>query len=418
LSTSPALPQTYREKLCLWSDGFAAAVAAALPWSTSATLICLFGWLLVTLPTLSVSDIRREITSWAGGLPVLLVLFAAVGMLWSEAVFEERVAGFAFFYRLLFIPLLMAHFRRSQHLHWLLYAFLGSSALLLLSSFLLYNFPIYIKPHAELMTAPIRAVPVKDYIVQSGIFVLCASGLGYAAFVSWRAGRKMIALGAMLLVVLFLFNITFVVTGRTALAILPFLVLLLGFRACGWKGVAGALVATAVLAGVVWASSPYLRERVTALAGEMKVNRTDAAMSSSGQRIEFWRKSIRFIASAPAFGHGTGSIEHLFAQAAAGQTGAAGLVADNPHQQTFTVAIQLGIAGAAVLWAMWISHLLLFRGTSIAAWLGLVVVVENILGSLVNSHLFDFTPGWIYVLGVGALGGAMRQREDREKARN
>jgi O-antigen ligase len=33
------------------------------------------------------------------------------------------------------------------------------------------------------------------------------------------------------------------------------------------------------------------------------------------------------------------------------------------------------------------------------------VVVQNVLSSLFNSHLFDFHEGWIYVLGVGIAGG-------------
>ena len=58
-----------------------------------------------------------------------------------------------------------------------------------------------------------------------------------------------------------------------------------------------------------------------------------------------------------------------------------------------------------VLWAMWIAHLLLFRGSGLAEWVGLVIVVQNIVGSLFNSHLFDFAQGWVYVLGVGVAGG-------------
>ena len=54
---------------------------------------------------------------------------------------------------------------------------------------------------------------------------------------------------------------------------------------------------------------------------------------------------------------------------------------------------------------MWIAHLALFRSDSFAAWVGLVVVVQNIVGSLFNSHLFDFTQGWVYVVGVGVAGG-------------
>jgi hypothetical protein len=34
-----------------------------------------------------------------------------------------------------------------------------------------------------------------------------------------------------------------------------------------------------------------------------------------------------------------------------------------------------------------------------------MVVLQNILSSLFNSHLFDFHEGWMYVLGVGVAGG-------------
>jgi O-antigen ligase len=58
-----------------------------------------------------------------------------------------------------------------------------------------------------------------------------------------------------------------------------------------------------------------------------------------------------------------------------------------------------------VLYAMWWLHLLMFRGDGLVTWIGLLVVVQNILTSLFNSHLFDFHEGWIYVLGVGIAGG-------------
>jgi O-antigen ligase len=54
---------------------------------------------------------------------------------------------------------------------------------------------------------------------------------------------------------------------------------------------------------------------------------------------------------------------------------------------------------------MWLLHLLLFRRDGLSAWIGLLIVVQNIFTSLFNSHLFDFHEGWMYVLGVGVAGG-------------
>ena len=65
-----------------------------------------------------------------------------------------------------------------------------------------------------------------------------------------------------------------------------------------------------------------------------------------------------------------------------------------------------------MLWGMWISQLMLFRGTGLLPWIGLVIVIQNIVGSLFNSFIFDFTEGWLYVVGVGAAAGMVRQQSD------
>jgi O-antigen ligase len=96
----------------------------------------------------------------------------------------------------------------------------------------------------------------------------------------------------------------------------------------------------------------------------------------------------------------------LFGQAATGPAGlASSEVIGNPHNQTLNVAVQWGTVGVVVLYAMWLLHLMLFRGTGPANWIGLLVVVQNIFTSLFNSHVFDFHEGWMYVLGVGVAGG-------------
>ena len=54
---------------------------------------------------------------------------------------------------------------------------------------------------------------------------------------------------------------------------------------------------------------------------------------------------------------------------------------------------------------MWISHLMLFLGTRVVDmdWVG--DCDDNIVGSLFNSFIFDFTEGWLYVIGFGVVGG-------------
>src|SRR6202035_5250935 len=118
------------------ADWLAVAVVVSLPWSTSVSVILIVLWLLAVLPTLAVADMRRELLTAAGGLPVLLWLLAAVGMLWADVPWAERIDGLGGFHRLLAIPLLLAQFRRSQCGPCAGYGFLiSATALLALSSF-------------------------------------------------------------------------------------------------------------------------------------------------------------------------------------------------------------------------------------------------------------------------------------------
>jgi O-antigen ligase len=250
---------------------------------------------------------------------------------------------------------------------------------------------------------------VKDYIAQSSEFLVCAFGLlGFAAE-RRQKGDTRLAVGALLLAGLFLANIFYIAPGRTAIVIMPALLVIFGFYYFGWKGVAGAVIAGVVLAAAAWTASPFLRARVMASFSEVQAYETQGAPSSSAIRLELWKKSLGIIAAAPLVGHGTGSISEQFGRGPEG--GVFGQLAENPHNQVFAVAIQLGLIGTAILLAMWLAHLALFRGSGVVAWIGIVMVVQNLASAPFNSHLFDSFHGWLYAFGVGVLGGiALRER--------
>ena len=391
-----------RERLVRIADGVAVALAVSLPWSMSATGILAGIWILVVIPTLDMAVLRRELSTFAGGIPVLLWALGVAGMLWADVPFTERMGGLDSFHKLLVIPLLLIHFRRSERGSWVMIGFLVSCSALLALSWTLLLFPK--------IPWPIKysvGVPVKDYVAQSAIFTVCIAILIDLALGAWRKTRADIAFVYMLLAVVFLANIFFIAVSRTALFFLPILFLLFGLKRFEWKGTLGLLVAFVVLIAVAWPFSGFLQQRVGSILQELQIYRTENVRTPIGERLEFWKKSLGFIADAPVIGHGTGTIREQFRRVATGEEGVTALVAANPHNQTLAVAIQLGFVGTAVLFAMWIAHLLLFRGEGLAAWIGLVVVAQNIVGSLFNSHLFDFTHGWGYVIGVGIAGGIM-----------
>ena len=112
----------------------------------------------------------------------------------------------------------------------------------------------------------------------------------------------------------------------------------------------------------MWFSAPVLRGRIEASITEMQEYRAADKATSIGEHVAFLKESWMIIASAPIIGHGTGSIAEEFRRITAGNTGVSAEATVNPHNQTFAVAIQLGVVGAIALWAMWIAHLALFRG--------------------------------------------------------
>jgi O-antigen ligase len=382
------------------ADYLVIAVAVSLPWSTSVTAILAVLWVFALLPTLRWSDISREVTTPAGGLPVLLVLLGLAGMAWADVALIERWRGFDSFVKLLAVPLLFTQFRRSEKGAWVFAGYLCSCVVLLVTSYIIMAVP----PLAARFIH-FDGVIVKNAATQSGEFVTCVFGLLYLAISARKPLTLPALLGIGLIILAMLASVLYVATGRTALVV--FLVLLAVFlsRRLLGKKITIVVVGLILIGAAAWSSSSYLRNRTTEIWSDLQRYADSDTVTSSGERLVFWTKSIDFIRQAPLVGHGTGSIRSQFEKAATGQSGAAAELSANPHNQTFAVAIQLGLLGAAVLWAMWIWHLLLFRGHSLADWVGLVIVVQNIVGSLFNSHIFDFTQGWTYVVGMGVAGG-------------
>jgi O-antigen ligase len=383
-------------------DLFAVLTAASLPWSTS--LAAIFNALLLVsmVPFLDVRDFLQSLKRPICAAPIALFLLALVGTLWSDAAWGARLHAVNPTVKLLVLPVLIYHFERSSRGHWVFIAFLVSCALLSVMSWLVAFDPgLSIKPgNVE------RGIFVKNYIDQSQEFTLCAVALAYPIVMLLGERRFWLAGLLTALALSFFANMAFVVVSRTALVTVPILLAVFALLHLKWRSIlviSGALVVLALLA---WQTSPQLRKTADSFSSDYRLYKERGIPTSMGLRIEFWRKSLGFFAEAPIKGHGTGATRGLFEQAATGGSyQASSEVIGNPHNQTLNVAVQWGVIGVVLLYAMWLLHLQLFRSDGFANWIGLLVVVQNIFTSLFNSHLFDFHEGWMYVLGVGIAGG-------------
>ena len=395
------------------SDIVAVLLALSLPWSTS--LVSIFGvvLLIAVAPTVELRGFLASLKRPISALPIALFVLALVGTLWSDAAWGARFYAVGPAAKLLVLPVLLYHFERSARGTWVFVAFLVSCTLLMLMSWLVFLHPgLSMKPPVDAA----RGIFVKNYIDQSQEFTLCAVALAYPVVALLRARRIALAMLLTAIAISFFVNMAFLVVSRTALVTVPIMFAVFALLHLRWRSIAIILCAAAAFAAVAWQTSPALRRTAETFVRDYTLYKEQNIPTSIGLRLEFWQKSLAFFAEAPLIGHGTGATRGLFERAAThGSYQASSEVIGNPHNQTLNVAVQWGIVGFVVLYAMWLSHLLLFRGDGLANWIGLLVVVQNVFTSLFNSHIFDFHEGWMHVLDVGVAGGmVLRDRAGGE----
>lgn len=398
-----ALASRIRRNRTTWvtiADLFAILTAFVLPWSTSLVAIFALCWLGAAAITLDYRIYLALLMRPICALPVALFALAAVGTLWSDAPWAARLYAVGPAVKLLALPGLFYHFQRSTRGMQVLTAFFVSCVLLMVMSWIVAFYP-----NLALKSGGEYGIPVKNYIDQSQSFALCAVALAYPIVSLLRTKRILPALLLIAVALSFIANMTFVTVSRTALVTMPIMFAVFAILHLKWRDVMIALCATCVVASISWLVSPNLQKRTETFFSDYRHYMDSNEPTSLGLRLEFWRKSLGFFVEAPILGHGTGSTRELFVHAAAGQAGAGAEVIGNPHNQTLNVAVQWGAIGIGVLYAMWLYHLMLFRGNGFGLWIGLLIVSQNIISSLFNSHLFDFHEGWMYVLGVGVAGG-------------
>lgn len=399
--TNRPLAQAARQK---GTENFAIIAAAALPWSTSVASSCGLAFLIGFLTTVKPAEFVRSLKHPASLVTLVLCLVALLGVLWAvEISWPERLRGLTPMGKFLGIPIFIYYFSQSDRGRYVFLAFVASCSVLMLYSWVVLFWPglsIHYKSDQP-------GVPVKNYIDQSQGFVFCAFALAAVAVETWHRRQHAIAVSAAIIAAALLANLAFVNVSRTALVYSPVLAVLFAYRYIErrqfWIACPALLAALACL----WAISPNLQHKVSAAFTEYRTPNTERGSTSVGQRLELWNKSIEFFKAAPIIGHGTGTTKTLFVRAFSGQTSLPTGVMGNPHNQTLFFAIQWGLVGVLALYAMWIVHLLTFRGEGLIAWIGLVAVVQNVLSSLFNSHLSDFYQGWLYVLAVGIAAGTI-----------
>lgn len=373
----------------------AALLGLSIPISTSADSI--LAGLIAAL--VLVGGRFRERIGAVRSNPIVLPAVAFFGMyllglVYTQAAGREAMESLAKASDLLLIPILLYLFRDEKIRKMALAGFLAAVLAMIVISYLLW---LELIPPSRLfhITSDDAYTPFHHRITHSS---LMAFGAYLFALKARLEPRPTVRIVWALLSVAALANILFIVSGRTGYVVALALGGYFLAAAWRWRGMAAAAAVILVLGVAVYltpASVPH--QRLAMMAEEMAGWQPgEPTATSVGYRLEYYRNSLILIAEHPILGVGTGGFKEAYAS----------LVRDkgmdptaNPHNEYLMVAIQLGLAGLALLF--WLLITLWRRAPDLpgaferSAARGLVVWLLS--ASMVSSTLIDHTEGFFFV---------------------
>jgi O-antigen ligase len=389
--------------LAVLRQGAAILTAFMLPLTTSGQAIAVSVFAVLALLTLDRARLTATLRTAPALIPLALFVLMLVSVSWSTEPLIPALKGVAPYAKLLLIPLVMATAFTPRQALQVGYGFLVPCLVLLALSW-----ASLLWPSGPWHWFKIIGVPVKDNAVQSSCFALCAFGLAVHAIRTWSEGAAWRALAMIVLAVLFFANIFLIFVSKTGLLMAMALLALVLVQVGRWRRALLVAAAAGLVIGVALTYSPWGQTRLQEFWTDVHTERPSS--ESIKARLDFWDKALGFVRQAPLLGHGAGSIRPLYQSVEAARPSFLGEPTPDPHNQFLAVALQAGLVGGFLLLAMWAAHLLMFAGRDFARVMGQAVVVQNVLGSLFNSHLSTVTQGMLYCLAVGLLGAVVLNR--------
>ncbi|WP_411728074.1 O-antigen ligase family protein [Methyloglobulus sp.] len=323
---------------------------------------------------------KSPVATWA------LLLFSCfiVGLGYGHVPNDEAFSVIRKYRELLFIPLLSCFFTNERYRIWAWKAFVVASVVTLVGSYLM-DFGI------------LDMLRYKTYTLKSRIThsILIAFFMFFCAHkVHLEKKYKAWYLIALLLGI---YNLFFVVEGRTGQLVFMFLVPLFAGQRFGKKGLFVSLL------GLIFFLSLYINfsersERINEGVADTRVyleHVPEKKSASMGIRYKFWENSWKILAAKPWLGYGTGSFSQEYGRVSGEKSSV-----KNPHNEFLLIAVQFGLLGTFtycgfLLSQYWCSRKLVEQ----EKWLAQGLLLTLIITSLFNSPFLDHTEGhWFAVM--------------------
>lgn len=335
---------------------------------------------------------------------VVAVLLALAGLsltlLWTEASMAEAAQSLGKHSKLLVIPILLLLIRNQREAMMAMGAFFIAQLFLLASSWLLVlHLPV---PWATNTATRTDYAVFSTYLDQSIMSCVVAALCWHLRTLTQRSMLRALAL---VTVILALTNAVFAMQGRTGHMVAIVLVTLAVMWALPKRWRIATLLAPVLLVVGMYATSSRFHDRFNAVVTETSAF-SDAGNNDtpSGERLNYWHRSLQAIAERPLYGFGLGSWNAQYRRLDAGRGAPHTLQIRNPHQEFLLWGVEAGLGGIVLL------CYLLFAACKDALPMPLPIrhAVHSVVAALIvaccfNSSLFDGAIGDFFCVTLGLL---------------
>ncbi len=371
----------------------------------SSTLKSIFLGLTV-VTTLSLAPYRRDLGSlyrspWFLSL-LGLFAFALLAMIWSPALWKDKLWVLEKYSKLLYLPILAIAFQAEKTRQHAIAAFFGSMVITVIFSIIKANelFGFY-----DLFAGAV----FRNHIITS-MMMTTASYLAALLALKSRAMSIIKRIGYMTLWLLFSFQVLFINGGRMGYLLYLLLMTLLLAQFFSRRQALLAMLFFAALLGFVYSQSPVLQSRIAAAVTDWRGYAHNQKDSSIGYRLQFHQYAHSLWSRHPMIGNGTASFACLYQ---IDQPVANWQKLLEPHSQYWLIAAEWGNLGM-LLYALWL--VCLFRACNklhAMREFGIACLLMFLVGNLSDSLLFYSGSGYFFMIMMAlCLGETFSQRSN------
>lgn len=380
-----------------------AAVAVSLPVAIiSIAKLLLFlcaltvivrGWWDRSCVLTRAADMASRTILWA------LAIMAVSGF-WTTGSPSEFFTSLAKHGKLLEIPILLFLIRSRQEALAALAFFVGGQIFLLLSTGMMFaGFSIPWATSKELGHSYAVFSSYLDQSIMTAVLAALCWHMRDFAPIRFRTLLSLIASGLALACVFFVFQ------GRTGHAVAIALVSLAVFWELPKKFRLSIVAVPIALTLLLAATSDKVHDGLMELRNANTVFKSGDIPTSSGTRLELWRRSLQSIAENPALGTGVGSWNNEFNRQRERVEPTTHIkIAGNPHQEFLLWGVELGLGGILLLCGLLFSFYQSSRKFDQQTRRAVQSVAAAVaISSMFNCALYNAKIGDFFCIALGLL---------------